>query len=578
MPTIHGAPGNVVLEGRGMLTLRESDYVATGGEATIYRANATTVKIYTDPDKMLRDRMPDKMKLLSKIRNKYIVAPQGLVLNQKNNPIGFYMPFVDAEHLARVFTNDFRRRVNFGDEEAKKLVLRMRETVITAHDHNALMVDPNELNWLVVIQDNSGPEPRAIDVDSWAIGAWPPKVIMPSIRDWHSPKFSCLTDWFSWGIVTFQIFTGIHPYKGTLANYERNELERRMKDNASVFASGVRLNQAVRDFKIIPGPLLDWYKSEFHQGERGIPPSPYDTGTSTAAAARALHITTTAAGALIFEKLFEKTNDPISRVWPSGICLLASGDAVDIARKRVIGKLQSAESEVIKVDGGWLLADKLGDKFSFSFINETSLEITLTPLLMNSTKLLRYANRLFMLTDRGITELIFTNLGKPLLSLGQTWRVMVNATKWFDGVGIEDAVGAMFLVTPFGDKFSTQIRVPELDRMQPVAACAGNRFVTVIALDKKGMYKKFDFILDRDYKTYQVIECEVDTPELNIAILPKGVCAEIVDDSELIVSVPTSGKINKVADKNIATDMKLANLEDKVIYIQNGAVWSLRMK
>ena len=578
MATMNSPPSKVILEGRGPITLRQSDYVATGGEASIYRANATSIKLYTDTDKMIRDRMPDKMKLLSNIRHEYIMAPQGLVLDQKNNPIGFYMPFVDAEHLARVFTNDFRQRSNFGDEEAKKLVHRMKETVQVAHDHKALMVDPNELNWLVVVKGKGGPEPRVIDVDSWAVGSWPPKVIMPSIRDWHSKNFSVLTDWFSWGIVTFQILSGIHPYKGTLAGYQRGELEKRMKDNASVFTKGVQLNHAVRDFKTIPGPLLEWYKAVFQQGERLIPPSPYDIGLAAAASAQVLHITITATGALVFEKLFEETNDAVIRVWPSGVCLLKSGKLVDLGRKRAIGKIQSKDGEVVKVQGGWLIADWVAGKLSYSFVNETSLQEDQLSLQLNTNKLFRYAERLFVTTDRGLTEIVFTNLGKPLISPGQTWGVMVNATKWFGGIGVQDAIGAMFLVLPFGDKSSTQMRVRELDGLQTVSAKAGHRFATLVALDKQGRYQKMDFAFGHDYKTCRITQCEVDTPELNIAILPKGVCAGIIDDGELIISVPTSGKINKVADKNIATDMELSNWEDKVVYIQNGAAWSIRMK
>ena len=176
------------------------------------------------------------------------------------------------------------------------------------------------------------------------------------------------------------------------------------------------------------------------------------------------------------------------------------------------------------------------------------------------------------------SEIIFTNLGKAMISPGQTWGVMANATKWLDGVGVQDAMGAMFLILPFGDKSLTQMRVRELDGLQTVSAKAGHRFVTAVALDKQGKYHKFDFILSHDYGAYRVSQNEVDTPELNMAILPKGVCAEIVDDGELIVSVPSSGKINKAADKNITTDMELANWENGVLYIQNGAVWKLRMK
>ena len=38
-----------------------------------------------------------------------------------------------------------------------------------------------------------------------------------------------------------------------------------------------------------------------------------------------------------------------------------------------------------------------------------------------------------------------------------------------------------------------------------------------------------------------------------------------------------SGKVTKIQDRQIGTDMLLANWEDTVVYIQDGAVWSVRM-
>ncbi len=568
----------VILEKRGPLTLRSNDYVATGGEGSVYRAKRTIIKIYTDPQKMQQDGMPEKIKLLATIQHKYIVSPQGLVTDLKNSPIGYYMPFANGEPLSRVFTNDFRQREKFNDECAKALVDRMREVIQFAHDNRAVMVDANELNWLVALKKLETPEPRAIDIDSWAIGQWPAKVIMPSIRDWHSKKFDQLTDWFAWGIVTFLVFTGIHPYKGKLDGYKPGELERRMKDNASIFSPGVRLNRAVRDFNCIPGPLRDWYQATFQQGERGIPPSPFEAGKAIAAAARITHAVVTATGALIFDKLFGKAGDPVIRIWPCGIALLKSGELIRLASKRIISKVTTSDSEVIKVDKGWLIAERNNGNIDFRYINESNFEEEPIVLNIKGYHLLRYENRLFIVTEKGLTEIDFRNLGKPILSVGQTWGVMINATKWFDGVGIQDAMGVTFIVAPFGDKYCTQVRAKELDGITPITAKAGNRFISLVGIDKNGTYHKLEFTFDSGYKSYTLWQKEVDSPSLNVAILPKKVCATIVDDGELNIFVPVSGKVIKVSDKNITTEMTLSNWDDKVIYLHNDEVWQVRMK
>lgn len=289
----------VTLDGRGTLTLRESNYVTSGGEGAIYRAGDTIIKVFADPAKMQRDRMEDKIARLAQIKHPAIAAPAGVVTDQVGGgPIGFYMPFIAGEPMPRVFTSDFRARTGFDDAAARIVAYEMHSATDAAHSFGAVMVDANEFNWIV-----DGNRPVVIDVDSWAIGSWPASVIMPSIRDWQAKRFDALSDWFSWGIVAFQVFTGIHPYKGKLDGYRPGELERRMRENASVFAPGARLPHSARDPGCIPGPLLDWFRAEFQDGARSKPPSPLDT-TKVAAPALVLRAITGDSHGLIYERVY----------------------------------------------------------------------------------------------------------------------------------------------------------------------------------------------------------------------------------------------------------------------------------
>jgi hypothetical protein len=156
---------------------------------------------------------------------------------------------------------------------------------------------------------------------------------------------------------------------------------------------------------------------------------------------------------------------------------------------------------------------------------------------------------------------------------------MLHSTKWFQGVGVMDAMGAKYVITPFGEESVVQERIRELDQLRTVTAKSGNRFISLIGVDRSGVYHKVEITFDRDYKSHKVWVAETDGPELNLAILPKVVCATIVKDGELDIFVPVKNQdINRVEDKGIGTDMILSNWEDRVVYIQNGAVWSLRMK
>ena len=50
---------HVTLEGRGAVTLRPSDHVATGGQGAIYRIGDTAVKLYLDPVKEQQRGLPN---------------------------------------------------------------------------------------------------------------------------------------------------------------------------------------------------------------------------------------------------------------------------------------------------------------------------------------------------------------------------------------------------------------------------------------------------------------------------------------------------------------------------------------
>ncbi len=568
----------LLLPNRQKIILSPNDFLASGGEASVYRRGQTIIKLYTDTDRLRRENLPDKIQLLAKMKHPFVVAPQGVVSDRAGNPLGYQMPFVSGEPLARFFTNDFRSGLGFTVDDNHLLVERMREVVQFAHGRRALLIDANELNWLVTKADIHRPEPRIIDVDSWAIGNWKAQVIMPSIRDWQSKTFNQGTDWFAWGIVTFQIYTGIHPYKGTLPGYKRYDLQKRMKDQAPVFSKGVRLNRAVRDFSIIPGPLLDWYVDTFAHGKRTVPPSPLVTGQAVTQVGRTFRLVAKAGQNLIFDKIYVGEQE-IVRVFPIGVALLKNGQLVDLATKQQFSGRYNQAVEVVRVSDGWLIANPQGQQYTFHYARLANGQTQELSLPLDIRRLVRFENRLFAVTERGLTELLVKIIGRqPFLVTGQTWGVLINSTKWFDGVGIQNALGAIYLITPFGENACAQVRVPELDNLRVVNARGGYRFVTVIALDAKGNYYKLEFSFDKEYRTYRLWRGQADNPELNIAILPKGVCATVVEDGKLDIFVPFSGVLNSVQDKHITTNMFLTNWDNKVVYIQNKNLWQIKLR
>lgn len=569
----------VELEGRGEITLRPSDHVATGGEGSVYKASSNTlVKIYSDTTKIANNNLVDKIKRLSLIKHPYIVSPQGLVF-QNQKPIGFYMSFEKGEPLARVFTSSYRQRENFGDKEAIILADGMRTVVQIAHHEKAVLVDANEFNWLVS-RLNSKVEPRIIDVDSWAIDRWKASVIMPSIRDWQTQGFNQASDWFSYAVVSFQIFSGIHPYKGMLDGYKNNEMERRMKDNKSVFSFGIHLNSAVRDFSAIPAPLLDWYRAVFQDGDRSTPPSPLQSSIKTPKAALVKKVIVSNAGdILVLDMLYDGVNDIPVKIFPSGVARFASGKLVNLAKKQEITINSKTDCEVITTEQGVLVAEiGSGNVLSCKLISHDGTATNLTTSIQ-AERLFRYQNRLFIVNEQGLVEITLAKVAKPIVLTGNIWPVMVNSTNWYDGLGVQDSLGAAYLVMPFAEKAVAYVRVSELDKQKVVEAKAGNRFAVVIALDRQtGMYEKYEFVFDRDYSSYQLTKTVVPTAELNMSFLPKGVSASIPEDTKLVIKVPLNGQEKLVNDQRIEASWILANWEDKVIYSEGKKIWSMKLK
>ena len=568
----------ISLDGKGSLTLSPNDYVTQGGEGVIYQKGKTVIKLYLDSKKMAQDNMTDKIRLLARgLKHPSIVAPEGVVFDQKNNPIGYHMPFVTGEPYPRIFTNDWRSQNGFNDKAVTILAGKMHEVVDFAHSQGALMVDANELNWLADVRDVNNPVPYAIDVDSWQIDKFKASVIMPSVRDWHSQDFGAETDWFAWGVVSFLLFTGVHPYKGKLDGYKPGELERRMKDNASVFLPEVRLNKAVRDFRSIPGPLLDWYQATFTKGERSVPPSPFKTGKTNTNLGRVMRVVATTTGGLIYEKLFDLANDEVISVWPCGIIRTKSGKLIDLATKKEIGKVSGSRVAIIKKDNGWLVSEMIGSGWQWRHINRNGLE-SLLSVPVTTKSVVRSDNRIFVTTETELIELTLQQFSKPVITIGKRWSVLSNATKWFQGIGVSDVLGAMHLIAPFAESSVAIVRVPELDGLKPVNGLCGNRWAEIITINKQGEYEAHDLSFDAEWKKYSLQSRKVDGPDQNLVALPKGVTASIPEDGELIISVPTKGEQKVIKDKDLATDMRLANIENKVVYRKDGALWSLRMQ
>lgn len=581
----------VYIPSKGPVTLRPSDHLATGGEGAVYLRDGLVFKIFLDPVKAQANGMDHKVALLSQLKHPFIVAPTGVLHNKAHEVIGYYMPQAEGEALMRTFTNSWRDLNNFGGKESASLVENMRTAVQVAHDFGAVMVDANETNYLV-----RGVEPRVIDVDSWQVGAHKATAIMPSVRDYHAKAFDANTDWFSWAVVSFQVFTGIHPYKGTHPDFKRGDLEARMRANASVFDSQVRLNTAVRDFSCVPPVLLDWYQRVFSQGERSAPPSVYASVVAPKLTKRA-RVVASAAGTVKHDRVIGFAGD-IRHVSTNGFAFYSEGGALkayDLQRRVGIPALQPAQLEalfrneavLVRHEDAYVYITSQGTAvqgFRVGALNDPQPQgpgVASNSLPLAARKLLLLAGRIFALNpqgENGLVELELCSLGKSMtLAVKSVWPVNLQATQFFDGFAVMDCLGTPFIALPEGDVLE----------MRRAAALAGYKLIN-------GMGRSSDRVwlhgIRRDDGQVYRLELQlqgaefvlqettlVDDALMNVAVTLKGIAVGLMEDGALQVRSVRSSTVRAVMDSSLTTDMQLFTLPDGVYYYQNKDVFKLTL-
>lgn len=118
----------VTVQGQGQVTLLQSDFVAAGGEGSIYCKGTTAYKIYADPKRMLP---LGKMTELAAITDIDVIKPDVVLLDTKSSsPVGYTMRFVpDTMPLCQVFTRAFREREGLDHATMLRLVQALQARV-----------------------------------------------------------------------------------------------------------------------------------------------------------------------------------------------------------------------------------------------------------------------------------------------------------------------------------------------------------------------------------------------------------------------------------------------------------------
>lgn len=557
------------IQGKGPIDVNQNDFISEGGEGKVFSKGSIVLKIYTDLKKMIPTA---KIQELSVLNRSNIIIPKDLLLDKNSQVVGYTMDYVKGVPMCKLFTNDFRNRNNIQPESINKLIESIIDTIVFIHDKKCLLIDGNEMNYMVDVKTYE--IPYFIDVNGYQTPSFPATVIMPSIRDWSSKTFSELTDWYSFAIVSCQLFVGIHPFKGKHLKYKPNQLEDRMKSNISIFNKDVSVPSTCRDFSYIPDDFRNWYIRLFEKGERIPPPKVVGLLNIKQVAIKIVQTTNH------FEiSTVQEFQDEIVKVrtW--------NGNRVVTTKKQIFVnkmnyRVSTPEIDVVftpkmmkpifvKVDKGKLsLRDTKGNDLNIDISCEEKMVI---------------GNTIFVKFEGNLYELIINEFGDRVVpSVKQTWNIMPLSSQLFDNMIYQNVLGKAYIVIPHPEESLKNsscsiVSVPELNGYRIIDGKYENKVCMLIG-NKGSVTSKFILRFSDDSK----YDCRIvdDSTFINFTVLDNGISISINDDDtiEVFSNNLSSNKVNAIQDPDINQSMMLVKDGIKTLFFNQNKLYSLSMK
>jgi hypothetical protein len=554
----------IFVQGKGKETLDKRHYVSAGGEGSIYTKNGIAYKIYLKPSHMIPDT---KIRELSVLTDPNIIKPESIILDASNKKIGYTMRYVtNTVSLCQIFTKAFKDRNSIKPKNVLGLVNKLRDGIEHCHSKNILIVDLNELNFLV--NGDKFDTVYFIDVDSYQTPSYPATAIMDSIRDRHASKWTKETDWFSFGIIAFQMFIGMHPFKGKHATLKT--LDDRMYANMSVFDPAVGLPPTAASLKSIPESYRDWFKMIFGSNMRSRPP--FD---SIVVIAPTTVKTITGTDRFMIQVNMDFAEDV---VYYGGVNAVLTTGGLYINNK-LDTKVASYAHVVTTPKLNHTVTAIVKDRFLSLYDASTGIDIECS---IKAEQLMTYGKRLYVKQEDNIFEIEFLELNQNKITAAMTvvCNILPNATRVFDGVVIQDLLGAKFASIFPESKNHYQVKIPQLNDYRIMDAKYENNVLVVIG-EKKGKYDQFIIKFDKDdFSEYNLIATYgVTYSGINFTVLDNGICVMINPDGEveLFHNRKDSLDVKLIKDTTLA-DGKLFHEGNTTLLARGNTIYSIKLK
>ena len=555
----------VIVQG-SKVSLTQKDYVTQGGEGKIFQRGAVAYKIYEDPSKMIPVGKIDE---LSKLDEPNIVRPKDIIYSSKKEILGFTMDWLGDDNYAmcKLFTNTFRDSNGITNDHTTELVENIKNIIIAPiHEQGCLMVDGNELNYLVRPDFVT---PLFIDVNSYQTPSFPPTAIMASVRDWKNPnEFTVMSDWFSFAIVSFQLFVGIHPFKGKHKDYKKNDFEGRIKDCVSVYNKAVRLPPTVRDFDLIPTDYRDWYLRLFEKGERVLPPKM--PGGTKQIQVKVILVNST-------------DNFEIAEIKEFDSDIVYHNESVTKTREKLyIGSADYQVSQDVEVLFSPFKDEPVLCKIEKGAIELKSFTTPVQQINLVCTDKMIINNALFIKNRGQLTEIQFNDTGQIIPHVQQVWNIEQKSSKIYSGIVVQSVLGRAYVCIPIPiyKQSSFIIKdIPELDKLQIIEAKHDNHVAMFITHDGN-TYNRYVVVFSDDYNRYVVRVFEdIDYAPLNFVTLMSGVCVSIREDDVVeIFHYVNPTKVKEIKDPKVDSTMRLCKRGMEVRFFKGNKLFSIKVK
>lgn len=507
------------------LELNDKDFIHAGGEGSVYIKGDIAFKIYHDPSKSLEI---ERVRELQKIDCPNVVKPEKTLYDMSGKPIGYTMKALNnVWALTRLFNKSFRAKNAVTDSHIVKLIDRLRVTYSRLHELGFLVTDGNELNFMV---GDNFTEIYFIDVDAYKTPSYPSRAYNEATLDPNlslpNLKFDEESDWFAYAIITSQLLTGIHPFKGIYEGkkykFGKNDIPARISHRISYFNKDVRLARPIIPLDSIPSGYKDWFNMMFETDNRSAPPATFSGLKSSK-----LKLSTKISSILSVTKE-DEFPDAIECVYTNGTKLaIKTVDYFSVSGSKF--KFTNPDSEMIflpETNKPILLKTISG----FLVTHNTSTGL-IEKHQMDLRSLFVYSNRVYGISQNALLEISFKAANSKLKAFSDVLETLnPGSATQYDGIVIERLLGGTHASILIEQGQCAKLHLKDFDDKRIINAKYENNVLALVYYDR-GNYKKVTYKIDRSYRKLKLVsEVSVESQDIQLAVLAQGVAISLEED------------------------------------------------